>query len=47
VQQQINIFMNPLTGQAMVGAINSAGQRRAGVQLNSRVIPTGPRRPDL
>jgi hypothetical protein len=44
---QVNIFVNPLTGQALVGAINGESQRRDGLQLNSRVIPTGPRRPDL
>jgi hypothetical protein len=46
-QTQVNIYINPLSGRAMVDEVNRAAQRQAGVAFNSRVMQGAARRPEL
>lgn len=46
-QTQVNIFINPIGGRAIVDEVNRSAARQAGVAFNSRVMQGAARRPEL
>jgi len=46
-REVINIFVNPITGESVVGLQNSLATRNRGIQLDGRLISSQPRRMEL
>lgn len=44
---QVNIYMNPITGRAIVDRVNQDSARQAGLAFNGRVMQGAARRPEL
>jgi len=44
---QVNIYMNPITGRAIVDSVNRDSARQAGLAFNGRVMQGAARRPEL
>lgn len=46
-QTQVNIYLNPITGRAIVDRVNQDSARQAGLAFNGRVMQGAARRPEL